>query len=135
MLTFLFKVRSSDNVVYVFLFSIDHSTFLSFLFVDWVPPEIVAKCKVTLEFCCAEKESGNSSTNVGRMPYVWCGQLRRTINLKEEDKSHCARIAFFQCGVFVVSACAKVSSLDSSGTEESWWAPHAKIVRVGEETP
>mmetsp|Transcript_17281 Transcript_17281/g.35060 ORF Transcript_17281/g.35060 Transcript_17281/m.35060 type:complete len:1797 (-) Transcript_17281:136-5526(-) len=103
-----------------------------FSFQDWVPPEIVSKCKVILEFCCAEKQHGNTSSNAGRMPYVWCGQLRRTINFNEEDKSHRARIAFFQCGVFVVSACVKVSSFDSSGTEETWWAPHAKIVRVGE---
>ncbi|KAL7539116.1 hypothetical protein ACHAXR_009033 [Thalassiosira sp. AJA248-18] len=103
---------------------------------DWVPQDVVAKCKVTLEFCCAAKQSGNSSSaNGGRMPYMWCGQLRRTIDLSnsEDDKSHLARIAFFQCGVFVVSVCAKVSSQDApSGIEESWWAPHAKVVRVGE---
>lgn len=69
------------------------------------------------------------------MPYMWCGQLRRNVDLsnEEDDKSHCARIAFFQCGVFVVSACAKVSSKDEPGAEESWWAPHARIVRVDEE--
>ena len=69
------------------------------------------------------------------MPYVWCGQLRRSVDLtdKDDDKSHCARIAFFQCGVFVVSACAKVSSLDSLGVEEIWWSPHSKIVRVLDE--
>lgn len=118
---------------------------------DWVPLEIVARCKVTLEFCCAEKQPGNSSFNAagGVMPYMWCGQLRRTIDLsdEEDDKTHLARIAFFRRGVFVVSACAKVSqSRDSAGArtpggggaggsgvvEESWWAPHARVVRVGE---
>eukprot|EP00984_Skeletonema_dohrnii_P023690 scaffold12794_cov100-Skeletonema_dohrnii-CCMP3373.AAC.1 len=56
------------------------------------------------------------------MPYVWCGQLRRTVDLSndDDDKSHCARIAFFQCGVYVVSACAKVSSHGTPGVEEFW---------------
>lgn len=101
-----------------------------------MPADVVAKCKVTLEFCCAEKQPGNSSSADGRrMPYMWCGQLRRTIDLSndKDDKSHLARIAFFQCGVFVVSVCAKVSSQDApTGIEESWWAPHAKVVRIGE---
>ena len=52
---------------------------------------------------------------------------------EEDDKTHLARIAFFQCGVFVVSVCARVSSQDaSSGVEEVWWAPHAKILKVVE---
>ena len=60
---------------------------------DWVPADVIAKCKVTLEFCCAEKQPGNSSSiNEGRMPYMWCGQLRRTIDLsdknEDQDKSH-----------------------------------------------
>ena len=69
------------------------------------------------------------------MPYVWCGQLRRTVDLSndDDDKTHKARIAFFQCGVYVVSACAKVSSLDTPGVEEFWWAPHAKTIRVEED--
>ena len=104
---------------------------------DWVPADIVAKCRVTLEFCCAEKQVKPISAGDGdRMPYMWCGQLRRTIDLSndEDDKSHLARIAFFQCGVFVVSVCAKVSSQDSpSGIEETWWAPRAKIVRITDE--
>jgi hypothetical protein len=90
---------------------------------------------VLLEFCCAEKQPGNDLTPTnGKMPYVWCGQLRRTIDIKNtnDDKSHCARIAFFRCGVFVVSACAKISSQDSSGMEECWWAPHAITMRVEE---
>ena len=89
-----------------------------------------------LEFCCAEKQPGNNSSSANdRMPYVWCGKLRRTIDLDNvaDDKSHCARIAFFQCGVFVVSACAKISSQDSTGMEECWWAPHAITMRVEED--
>lgn len=69
------------------------------------------------------------------MPYMWCGQLRRTVSLFNDgdDKIHFARIVFLQCGVFVVSACATLSSPDaSSGIAESWWAPRAKIVRVVE---
>lgn len=102
---------------------------------DWVPSDVIAKCKITLEFCCAEKQPGNSSFTNDGMPYMWCGQLRRSIDLsnEEDDKSHLARIAFFRSGVFVVSACAKISSQDApAGIEESWWAPHAKVVRVGE---
>ncbi|KAL7492472.1 hypothetical protein ACHAWT_004966 [Skeletonema menzelii] len=102
---------------------------------DWVPLDVVAKSKVTLEFCCAEKQPGNNSSTSGRMPYVWCGQLRRTVDLSndDDDKRHSARIAFFQCGVYVVSACAKISSHDTPGVEEFWWAPHANIIKVNEE--
>ena len=65
---------------------------------DWVPADVIAKCKVTLEFCCAEKQPGNSSSiNEGRMPYMWCGQLRRTIDIsdknEDQDKSHLARMS------------------------------------------
>ena len=65
---------------------------------------------------------------------MWCGQLRRRIDPSNEDddKSHLARIAFFQCGVFVVSVCARVSSQDAPGVEEVWWAPQAKVIRVEE---
>ncbi len=102
-----------------------------------MPADVVDKCKVTLEFCCAMKQPGNSSSaDGGAMPYMWCGQLRRTIDLtnEEDDKSHLARIAFFRPGVFVVSACAKVSSQDApAGIEESWWAPHARVIRVLED--
>jgi hypothetical protein len=100
---------------------------------DWVPKDIMSRCKVMMEFCCAEKQPGhNSSLTNCRTPYVWCGQLRRTIDTENanDDKSHCARIAFFQCGVFVVSACAKISSHDSG--EECWWAPYAITICVKE---
>lgn len=97
-----------------------------------MPADIVAKCKLTLEFCCAEKQLDNSSSVLddGAPPYIWCGQLRRIVDLSndEDDKTHLARIVFFQCGVFVVSVCAKISSQD--GIEESWWSPQAKIVRI-----
>ena len=67
---------------------------------------------------------------------MWCGQLRRRIDMSNEDddKSHLARIAFFQCGIFVVSVCARVSSQDApAGVEEEvWWAPQAKVIRVEE---
>ncbi len=121
---------------------IPHSTYfcdslLTIIFLqDWVPADIISRCRLTLEFCCAEKELDNSSSAVvGRVPYMWCGQLRRIIDLSndEDDRTHVARIAFFQCGVFVVSACAKISSRDApSGIEESWWAPHARVVKIEE---
>ncbi|KAL3806041.1 hypothetical protein ACHAXA_000182 [Cyclostephanos tholiformis] len=124
----VFACPSSHPSFDLFLVSVDDH------FTDWVPADIVSKCRMTLEFCCAEKQPGNSSSAVvGRVPYMWCGQLRRIIDLSndEDDKTHVARIAFFQCGVFVVSVCAKISSRDApSGIEESWWAPHAKLVRI-----
>lgn len=100
-----------------------------------MPADIVAKCKLTLELCCAEKQLDNSSSALddGAPPYIWCGQLRRSVDLSndEDDKTHLARIVFFQCGVFVVSVVAKISSQDApSGIEESWWAPQASIVRI-----
>lgn len=100
-----------------------------------MPADVVAKCKLTLEFCCAERQLDNSSSALddGAPPYIWCGQLRRTVNLTDDkdDKTHVARIVFFHCGVFVVSVCAKISSQDApSGIEESWWAPQAKVVRI-----
>ena len=101
-----------------------------------MPRDVLSKCRVVLEFCCAEKQPGNNSVSNGRTPFVWCGQLRRTISLENtseaDDKNHCARIVFFQCGVFVVSACAKISSQDSTEIEECWWAPHAITIRVEE---
>eukprot|EP00956_Cyclotella_meneghiniana_P040324 scaffold192541_cov64-Cyclotella_meneghiniana.AAC.2 len=104
---------------------------------DWVPRDVLSKCRVVLEFCCAEKQPGNNSVSTnGRTPFVWCGQLRRTIRLENtseaDDNNHCARIAFFQCGVFVVSACAKIASQDSAENEECWWAPYAITIRVEE---
>jgi len=99
---------------------------------DWVP----TSCKITLEFCCAVKQLTNDSSSSNLMPYFWCGLLRRTIDLSNEadDKSHVARIAFFQSGTYVVSAVAKVSSEETPGVEESWWSPHAKVVHVTDET-
>ena len=101
---------------------------------DWVPAEVLARCRVTLEFCCAEKQRKSSSSSHDRLPYFWCGQLRRTVSLTDDsdDKSHVARIAFFQSGIYVVSAVAKISSEETPGIEESWWAPHARVVNVVE---
>ena len=101
---------------------------------DWVPPEVLEKCRVTLEFCCAEKQRKSSSSFPDRLPYFWCGQLRRTVSLTDDsdDKSHLARIAFFQSGIYVVSVVAKISSEETPGIEESWWAPHARVVNVVE---
>ena len=48
-----------------------------------------------------------------------------------DQQSHFAQIVFLQCGMFVVSVCATLSSKDAPfGVEETWWAPHAKVVRV-----
>jgi len=61
---------------------------------DWVPEDVISKCALTIEFCCARKNDasgggggggttissnttkGNSSTK-HNAAYFWCGQLRR----------------------------------------------------------
>lgn len=99
---------------------------------DWVPPSALSNCSITLEFCAARKDSGAnvlSEEEERRTAYVWCGQLRRTVGAEEANKSHVARVAFFQYGTFVVSACAKLSG-GGGGEEETWWAPHAETVQV-----
>ena len=98
---------------------------------DWVPKQVASKLNITLEFCCARKDSGKnalSEQDQGSVAFIWCGQLRRTVGADEEMK-HSARIAFLRPGIFVVSACAKVSN-SGSMTEETWWAPIAKTVII-----
>jgi hypothetical protein len=97
----------------------------------WVPKEVVSRLNVILEFCCARKDSANnalSEQDQCQVAFIWCGQLRRAMGAEEEMK-HRARIAFLRPGVFVVSACAKISCAGST-TEETWWAPIAKTVTV-----
>lgn len=99
---------------------------------DWVPKEVKNELNVTLEFCCSRKNpSGDIDILHGDtlVPFVWCGQLRRTIAAEEENMKHKARISFLRTGVFVVSACAKLSR-SGSLAEEVWWSPHAKVVTV-----
>jgi len=98
---------------------------------SWVPKEVVPRLNVILEFCCARKDSANnalSEQDQGQVAFIWCGQLRRAVGAEEEMK-HRARVAFLRPGVFVVSACAKISFAGST-TEETWWAPIAKSVTV-----
>lgn len=90
-----------------------------------MPPEIVDKCRITLEFCAARKDK-----LPGRGSFVWCGLVRRTMSLTDAQKSHRARIVFLQYGAFVVSACARLTNDDGNGAEETWWAPLAKNVLV-----
>jgi hypothetical protein len=106
--------------------------FSFFAWLDWVPPEVAANCSLTIEFCCARKGYTLGSDLAGRPPYVWCGQVRRTVVGDEQDKTHKVRIAFFHSGTFVVSACVKVrgSAEDMAITEETWWAPLAETVQV-----
>lgn len=98
---------------------------------EWVPKEVVSRLNVILEFCCARKDSANnalSEQDQGQVAFIWCGQLRRAMSAEDEMK-HRARIAFLRPGVFVVSACAKISCTGST-TEETWWAPIANTVTV-----
>lgn len=90
-----------------------------------MPPRVVDKCRITLEFCAARKDKLPS-----RGSFVWCGLVRSTIPLSEAQKSHRARIVFLQDGAFVVSGCARLSNDDGNGVEETWWAPLAEKVIV-----
>jgi len=100
---------------------------------DWVPTTVLAGCRITLEFCCARKDSGgNASTfqEENTDAYFWCGQVRKVISVQhQQSMDHCARICFLKPGEFVVSACVKISG-EHSVAEETWWAPQAKSVTV-----
>ncbi len=48
-----------------------------------------------------------------------------------DQKNHFAQIVFLHGGLFVVSVCATLTSKDAPSGEETWWAPHARVVRVG----
>jgi len=116
---------------------------------DWVPFEAISRCKLMLEFCCAQKDSvvSRDLTNETKRPaYIWCGQLRRTFYGSECFKDnesgystvmvHRAKITFLRKGIFAVSACVKISLSSpevpkKSSHEEVWWAPRAETVMVG----
>lgn len=105
-------------------------TFVEVETADWVPQELVDKCTLVLEFCCARK---NTSGTSDMREYVWIGLLRRTIPWNSAEKKHRARICFLEDGAFVVSACAKISK--DGGAEETWWAPLAENLEVEATTP
>ena len=113
-------------------------TFVSVDVQDWVPPKVKDRCCMTMEFCCARKDTGETTllqkeetekkdTFQKRADFFWCGQLRRTVTMSPD--THTARVAFLEPGTYVVSACAKLSQYHQT-EEEIWWAPHAKIVHV-----
>lgn len=95
---------------------------------DWVPAAVRERLYITMEFCCARK---NSAVTLKR-DYVWCGLLRRTVPATSpvEELKHHARVMFLTEGSFVVSACAKVSA--RKGVEETWWSQFAEDVIVSE---
>lgn len=97
--------------------------------------------KLTLEFCCSNKDSGRESKRASEKDtaYVWSGMIRRSLIASgESPKKHRARIVFLKEGHFMVSACAKVSSTvvqknedgESLLKEETWWAPLAENIVV-----
>jgi len=101
---------------------------------DWVPIDIMSKCSVALEFCCAKKESStdhNDESN--KTSYIWCGQIRRITKARSKDVviTHQSRVSFIQRGAFVISACVKIGG--EHGGEEIWWAPRAETVVVNKE--
>jgi len=98
---------------------------------DWVPAAVLAGCSITLEFCCARKDSGgNASTfeEENTEAYFWCGQVRKSASV-QQSMDHCARICFLKPGEFVVSACVKIYGKNGAA-EETWWAPLAKSITV-----
>ena len=92
---------------------------------DWVPADVAAKCRITLEFCAARKEKPTE-----RGSFVWCGLVRRTMRLNDAEKSHRARVVFLKDGEYVISACARLTNDEGNGAEETWWAPIAENVVV-----
>lgn len=110
-------------------------TFVEMQLADWVPREVVDKCTFALEFCCARKGAtmmADLDNPNRRREYVWCGRVQRTLRGDEND--HRARICFLEPGQFVISACARISSQDRVGEEETWWAPVAENVVVEKAT-
>lgn len=112
---------------------------LSFRFQEWVPAEVISKCSLIVEFCCARKEVGGSvirQVEAKDDAYFWCGQIRQVIKadeLKEKGKTgivHRAKLTFIQRETFVVSACARLVGREGLNREEIWWAPRAYQVRV-----
>ena len=101
---------------------------------EWVPVEVLERLALTMEFGCARKNatvsSDTSSSTAQKKDYVWCGLLRRTVSptLTGNEMQHHARVVFLADGVFVVSACAKVSA--EPEVEETWWAQFAEQVVV-----
>jgi hypothetical protein len=100
-------------------------TFVEVKAADWIPMEVAAKCKLTLEFCATRKEGPAESGS-----FVWCGLIRRTIHFKKEGQSHKARLVFLKAGEYVVSACARLVHEDGNGLGETWWAPVAEYIQV-----
>ena len=97
---------------------------------DWVPAAVLAGCSITLEFCCARKDSGGNALKFkeeNSEAYFWCGQVRKTVGI-QQSMDHRARICFLKPGEFVVSAC--VIRGKNGSAEEIWWAPRAQSITV-----
>ena len=105
-------------------------TFVEVETAKWVQQELIEKCTLVLEFCCARK---NPTMTFDKREYVWIGRVQRVIPWNSDEKSHRARICFLEDGAFVVSACAKISK--EGGAEETWWAPLAENIEVESSTP
>jgi len=96
-----------------------------------VPSAVLENWILTLEFCCARKDSGCDALTFEEQndrAYFWCGTIRKSVKV-EHTMNHRARICFLKPGEFVVSACVKLCS-KTSFMEEKWWAPQAKSVIV-----
>ena len=103
-------------------------------FQEWIPAELSSSYSVTLEFACARRGSGKSSSifkEQNHGAYIWCGQVRKNMPIVHRHKNqmeHSARLCFLIPGEYVVSACVKICG--SSGREEIWWVPSSKFIKV-----
>ena len=99
---------------------------------DWVPSNLLSSCSITLEFCAA-KQNSTEKEELCTETFAWCGQVRKTITIasRKSDLRHKCRICFFHTGDYVLSACVKICGYQ---TEEIWWAPTAKLIKVERKT-
>lgn len=100
---------------------------------EWVPADISSTCTLTMEFACARKDSGKSDEIFQRQnhgAFIWCGQVRKSMLIDHggKDMEHNARLCVLSPGEYVASACVKICG--SNGSEEIWWAPFSKHIKV-----
>eukprot|EP00539_Tryblionella_compressa_P012146 CAMPEP_0178811666 /NCGR_PEP_ID=MMETSP0745-20121128/19408_1 /TAXON_ID=913974 /ORGANISM="Nitzschia punctata, Strain CCMP561" /LENGTH=284 /DNA_ID=CAMNT_0020472395 /DNA_START=315 /DNA_END=1166 /DNA_ORIENTATION=- len=90
---------------------------------SWLSHGLMEKTNLTLEFCCARKNSSDSEAPEKR-DWIWIGHVRKALISGERSKGpHLARLLFFNEGDYVVSACVSFSRLgNDNDVKEVWWA-------------
>ncbi|KAL3924166.1 MAG: hypothetical protein SGILL_001214 [Bacillariaceae sp.] len=98
---------------------------------DWLSMSLLERTSLTLEFCCARKNS--TETNAKEKDYIWIGQVRKTLLPgKESSKGpHLSRIVFLSEGTYSISASVSFSQAGTEAdTKEIWWAENVATVHV-----